>query len=323
MIDGKWQQICVVGLGGHARTKILPAIAANGQTLAGIVSRNPASVEVASNVLCFERIDAALSKLPAETLFIVSTPPDAHFGQVLPLLEAGRDVLVEKPAFSSAVEARTAVAAARGNGAVLIEGFMNRYTVAHSRFLAAVAYKTPELLELVFTIPQAPADTFRTGDSVGSSNLFDMGCYLLAALSDAGMDLGSLEIVNVEHAGQPARELLHLRGSDGITDIVARIGVDSVYENSICTSSQSASFEISPFIYGRPGTRTVTTLNAQGTSVEEIEDVNAFEAMLGIPRRQWLENQTERFSQLIDVTTQLERLGKSLTRHRRDAQPKT
>ena len=96
MSDGRWTKFCVVGVGGHARNRVMPAIAANGQALVGVVSRRPDADEGAPR---FPTVTEAVAALPADTAFYIASPPTVHFEQAMAALEAGRDVIVEKPAF--------------------------------------------------------------------------------------------------------------------------------------------------------------------------------------------------------------------------------
>lgn len=313
----RWQNACIVGFGAHARTKLSPAILMNGQSLNGIVTRmDPECGNLPDGIATFKTVEDAMSKLPTDTLFIIATPPVSHFSQLMPLLNSGRDVLVEKPAFVSVDEARHATGAARESGAVLVEGFMNRHTLTHRRFLADRLIDSLCRLDFVFTIPSAPTGTFRSDSAIGSSNLYDMGCYFLATISDIGLTLDQIVIERVENAGEPDRELVHLAGNlDGIA-VTAKIGVDDTYVNCLKLRTPSSTFSYTPFIYGRPGSRLVERVEGNHTQSEQIDDVNAFAEMLAVPRTKWLEDQDFRFAQIIDITKNLERLGITLERMR-------
>lgn len=312
MSEGRWEHFCVVGIGGHARTKLIPAIAANGQALAGIVTRKSA-VELGPAVPRFASVAEAAEALPRDTAFMIASPPQAHFDQVMTALAAGHDVIVEKPAFVTAAEAGAAIAAAQAAGALLIEGFMNRHTALHRRFLADLERLRPVRIDFTFTIPQAPQGTFRSDPAIGASNLYDMGCYLLGALSDAGLPLDGLALERVEHVGQPDRELLHLAGAAGGIALRALIGVDTEYVNRLTlTVANGDALAYSPFIYGRLGERLITTMTGGETREERLNDKNAFEAMFAVPRAAWRESQAERSTRILDLAAQLERLGATL-----------
>ena len=89
-----WDGVCVIGLGGHAKNKLLPGLEAAGLQVVGIVSRNPALT--ISGVQTFLTVADAISFLPKTTLFVIATPPNVHYAQVKAVIEADRDAFVEK-----------------------------------------------------------------------------------------------------------------------------------------------------------------------------------------------------------------------------------
>lgn len=308
----RWQRFCVVGVGGHARTKLIPAIEANGQQLVGLVSGQPP--ESLPDAPVFARIEDALAALPADTAFVIASPPTAHFDQALPILDAGRDLIVEKPPFVTEREATAAVEAAARSGSLLIDGFMNRHTLTHRHFVQACRAGMPAEINCAFTIPEAPADSFRSDTAIGSSNLYDIGSYLLAALLDIGLKLDALALDRVDQAGLPDRERLHLSGPlDGVA-IEALIGVDDAYANRLeLRWPDGRSIVYQPFFYGRATNREVTYTQTGATRSETVEDVNAFQAMFDVPLEHWRATAAERGQRIVTLTAQLERLGRELS----------
>ncbi|MDP3802980.1 Gfo/Idh/MocA family protein [Brevundimonas sp.] len=316
-MSGRWERFCVVGVGGHARNRLIPAIRANDQILVGVVSRKQPDAPPDAPV--FASIEQALLALPEDTVFVLATPPAAHFEQALAILRAGCDVFVEKPAFVTAAEAREAAATATRSGALLVEGFMNRHTLTHRRYLADWAASPPVAVECVFTIPEAPANTFRSESAIGSSNLYDIGAYFLAALLDAGLPLDALTLVRVDEPGRPDRERLHFAGELGGVRVRGLIGVDAGYANSMTlTRSDGTALRYEPFVYGRPGARRVIATVEGGEHETVVEDVNAFEAIFAAPRAQWRSSQSDRLDRMVELTRQLERLGRALAQFRAD-----
>lgn len=310
MSGGRWTRFCVVGVGGHARTKLIPAIHANGQTVAGVVSRRPDADEGAPR---FASVAEAVAALPEEVAFLIASPPSAHFEAALTALEAGRDVVVEKPAFVTEAGARAAVAAAERTGALLIEGFMNRHTRTHRLFTEEWAARAPTRVVSTFTLPAVPAGTFRTDAAIGASNLYDVASYVIGALIDAGADASAVRLDRVDEAGRPDRERLHLSGDLNGVDFSALTGVDETYQNVLRLIGEDGSeVAFTPFVYGRPGPRRVTRTRNGQTTEETIDDVDAFQAMLAVPRDDWRRTATARHARLIELTRQLERLGRRL-----------
>jgi predicted dehydrogenase len=255
----------------------------------------------------------AVGALPEDTAFLIASPPTAHFDQAMTALSAGRDVIVEKPAFVTEMEAREAVNAAGASGAVLVEGFMNRHTATHRLFLETWRASRPARVVSTFTLPGVPSETFRADAAVGASNLYDVAAYVLGALIDADADVSGVSLDRVDQAGRPDRERLHLSGTVSGADFVAVTGVDDAYQNLMrLVAADGSETAFTPFVYGRPGPRRVTRTREGETTEQVIEDVNAFEAMLSVPREEWLTTADARAHRLIELTRQLERLGRRL-----------
>lgn len=308
----KWQRFCVVGIGAHARNKLIPALLTNGQQVVGMVSsQSPESLPMGS---IFGSIEAAVQDLPADTVFIIATPPTLHFEQVKFVVKAGRDVIVEKPAFVSTRETQEIAALAKERGIVVVEGFMHRYTTLYKRFMDYWNAHRQRIiaLEAVFVIPGLPPGTFRQESTVASSCLYDMGCYVISLLADMRLPLQGLQLL---HGSQPgkAHEEIHIAGVlDGV-EISIRIGVESSYQNFVALRTHDyETARFGPFFYGRPGEKWIT-LDSFGIMEKELlEDGDAFQVMFAVPRSKWLFDQVARFAQMNQVTACLEALGRDL-----------
>ena len=317
--DGRFEQFCVVGLGNHARTKLLPALAANGQLVAGLVTRGDR--QGLPDAPIFPDVETALEELPARTVFVIATPPALHFAQALPIIRAGRDVIVEKPAFASRGETVEAVEEASRSGSVLVEAFMHRHTRLYSELVDAYRNDSSITgLRAEFIVPEMPTSgTFRAAPDIACSSLYDMGCYPLSLLSDLGLPLDRLGVTDVDHAGDPGREAVRIAGPAAGIEVEIRIGVGATYSNSVSIRSpagRSVSFE--PFFFGRPGERRMVISTASSVSERKIPENVAFEAMLAVTRPVWLADQGARLGRMIDVATTLERLGGALATFRKN-----
>lgn len=310
---------CLVGVGGHARTKLIPAIAANGQTLRAMVSHQ--SPETLPPAPVYPSVEAAVAALPGDTIFLIASPPHAHFGQAMAALGNGRDVLIEKPAFLTAEEVRSAMAEAARHDAVLVEGFMHRHTRLFRRLRDAWPVMRADVaaIRIAFIVPALPAGTFRQSPEIGASILYDIGCYALSLLTDLGLPLDGLTINGIERP-TAAAELLHLGGRAGGLETKISIGVGPAYENEVALRLHDGSTLLhAPFFYGRPGERTITKTMRDGTvEAVTIADDNGFEAMLAVSRDEWAASQPARMQDLIKVTACLERLGAELLARRGD-----
>ncbi|MGE5563268.1 MAG: Gfo/Idh/MocA family protein [Bacillota bacterium] len=312
MARGSWPGFCLVGVGRHARNQLIPAIEANGQALVGLVSRQePRDLPVAP---LFKSVEDALNAVPPDAAFLIASPPRLHLAHCLPALVAGRDAVVEKPAFVSVGETRTAIDAAASAGALLVEGFMHRNTRLYAKLLRDWGAQLGQwqAIEIVFVLPSLPSGTFRQGAEIGASVLYDIGCYALSLLADLAVPLAGLALGRTERAGT-MEELLFISGRCGGIDVKIEIGVDGRYENAVTLRSNHTSIRYSPFFSGRPVERTIVG-SAAGvvTRHESFGDVNGFMEMLAAPRSRWARTQQARNRNMLLIAAGLEQLGAQL-----------
>ena len=120
----------VVGLGGIAQKAYLPVLSRlETVEVAAVSSRRPETVERICRQYRWPRGAGTLAELKSLKLdaAIVLTPSPTHFGIVRELLEAGLDILVEKPATLSSRETATLGELAERRGRVLMVAFNRRY----------------------------------------------------------------------------------------------------------------------------------------------------------------------------------------------------
>lgn len=315
----RWKRFCVVGLGHHARTKLLPAIMANRQSVYGLVTRQHPSAWPDHAV--FSDIGAALAGMGRGDAVLIATPPALHFEACLAAAEAGIDIIVEKPAFLTEAEATKVLATAARSGATVVEAFMHRHTALHARFLALWTEERRRVrsVEAVFHIPAMPGGTFRHGSRAADSTLFDIGCYPLSLLQDMGLDAAALELQAVRFAGDPDREAVRMGGAMEGIDVVADVGVAESYANRVTlTLDDGTSLAFEPFFFGRPGPRRIHRSGLNGTHTETLEDADAFQTMLAVPTPTYRADQ-DALIRMPLAARHLDRLGESLIAFRQIA----
>lgn len=310
---GKWARFCIVGVGGHARTKLIPALVANRQRIAGLVSRQRPDALPCGPV--FATLEEALASVPADTAFVLATPPALHFEQACMAVAAKRDVIVEKPGFVTERDAREIARRCEAAGAVLVEGFMHRHTLLFERLLAfwEINRARVRALSIDFLVPALLPGTFRQAGTIESSCLYDIGCYGLSLLADLGLPLDGLHLAQ-------GGEVIDLAGRlDGI-DVTLRIGVAEAYENRVeLRTDDGAVTQFSPFFYGRPADKRIETRRNGTVEEEAFADANGFQAMFDVPRSAWRASQAARLERMIRVTRRLEQLGADLAAWRKGA----
>ena len=314
------QRYCVVGVGGHAKNKLIPALWANNQQVMGLVSTQPPDLLPCRPV--FHDIESAIIALPTDTVFIISTPPALHFEQVRKAVEAGRDVIVEKPAFVSADDARAIATICQAQGTIVVEGLMHRHTALYQRFIVYwLAHRTRiEAIDAVFLIPAVPLGTFRQESAVASSSLYDIGSYMITLMAELLLPLANLRLAHVSHLAQGLEKITICGVLDGVK-ISIEVGVAETYQNVIELRTHDGDTALfSPFFYGRPGERLLTVGSRGMIKKETLIEVDAYQAMFLVPRSQWLADQGARSARMIAVAASLETLGHELLVLRQDYQ---
>ncbi|MBT5911254.1 MAG: Gfo/Idh/MocA family oxidoreductase [Rhodospirillaceae bacterium] len=305
-----WAGVCIIGLGGHAKNKLIPGLEAAGLKVIGVVSRNPALTM--SGVQVFVTVTDAISCLPETTLFVIATPPNVHYAQVKAVIEAGRDVFVEKPAFLSLKESVELSRLADEHGVVLVEMLMYLENNSVQQIISELkcASGSVKNIECQFLIPSVPLGTFRTEASLGNSLLSDMACYPLSLLAIAGYDLSNLVLV-VDDLRAKQNPIFCIRGKSQQTNFYIRVGRNGQYRNKVkLVFDDDRQVSCEPFFYGREGHRKLISATSAGMLTEQIHETNAYERMFLRKRFEWLATQESRSESLCLVSDGLERLGR-------------
>ena len=305
-----WDGACIIGLGDHAKNKLVPGLESAGLQIIGVVSRNPTLVML--GVQIFLTVTDAISRLPETTLFVIATPPNVHYAQVKAVIEAGRDVFVEKPAFLSLKESVELRRLASERSVVLVEMLMYLENNSVQQIISELkcASGSVKNIECQFLIPSVPLGTFRTEASLGNSLLSDMACYPLSLLAIAGYDLSNLILIE-DNRRAKKNPTFCIKGKSQKTNIHIRVGHDDKYQNNLkLVFDDDREISCEPFFYGRKGHRKLIRVTSAGMITEQILEANGYECMFLRKRPQWLATQEFRWDALGSVSESLERLGR-------------
>ncbi len=129
------QRVAVVGLGGIASKAYLPMLADRDDLELLACSRSGATVERVQARYRLARVTTQLDELLSwgPKAAVVLTPSETHRPIVERLLEAGVDVLVEKPATLSSGETEGLAELALARGRILMVAFNRRFAPLHRR----------------------------------------------------------------------------------------------------------------------------------------------------------------------------------------------
>lgn len=132
--------IVIIGVGKIARDQHLPVIAKNSRfRLAGVVSHSGARVD---GVPTFATPAEAYAALPDLDAVAICTPPSVRHAIALEALEAGKQVLLEKPPAPTVAEMHDLTARAAERGRVIFATWHSQYNAAVDAAKERLAGKT-------------------------------------------------------------------------------------------------------------------------------------------------------------------------------------
>jgi predicted dehydrogenase len=178
-------EVGLVGFGLAGRAFHAPVIrAVPGLHLAAIVQRSGAeAAEKYPDVRIVRSLDELLS-IPEIRLVVIATPNDTHYPFARQCLEAGRDVVVDKPFATTLEEAKSLVQLAKEKGRLLTVYQNRRYDGDFQAIRQLVAAGTLGRLVRFETSydrfrPQLKPGAWRETSRPGSGILFDIAPHLI------------------------------------------------------------------------------------------------------------------------------------------------
>lgn len=283
--------IALVGLGKHAVRTVIPALDRCSHTvLRRILVRDTQATSARQPELADRISDdfaAALADPGIDGIY-VATPLAAHGSYAAAALAAGKHLWCEKPVVPSLAEAKQLTGAAAQVGLGMFEIDYFQY---HRQFLAlkaAIAARNAEgqyvvAAEVIFTIPELPADDIRYRADLCGGALFDVGYYPLA---------GAIALFGPPHSVSATGRHDDGRGVDvagsalldyGSFAVHAQWAIGASYRSEISVS-MSASRLVAQRAFAKPAdvVTSIATFNAFGAAEAPIESGahDAFVAML-------------------------------------------
>jgi predicted dehydrogenase len=188
MTEGRYN-VAVIGYGLSAKVFHIPFIqAVPAFKLHGIVQRSPKPGNDAGQdfpgVKVYSSAHDAFAD-PDVAVIVVTSIPETHFPMAKAALEAGKNVIVEKPFVPTVKEAEELIAIAKKAGK-LISPYHNRRYDSDYNTVAKVMKKDKALgdvaeFETHFDRhrPDPPPATWKTTDAPGGGALYDLGSHLI------------------------------------------------------------------------------------------------------------------------------------------------
>jgi predicted dehydrogenase len=191
----------LIGAGWIATKAIAPAMhAADNAIIQAVASRDAARSKALEPITIHQSYEDLINDPDVDAVYI-SLPNHLHSQWSIAALEAGKDVLCEKPFAMNAGEVELMINAAQDNDRLLVEAVWSRWHPRMNRLVELV--KSGSIGELVsidssFTFPGSIDGNYRATKEMGGGALFDVGVYPLHAMAALVGDQAKVVIENIE-----------------------------------------------------------------------------------------------------------------------------
>ena len=303
-------KFCVVGFGDHAEKKILPALKNINASVLGIVSSKNQKLLPFN---CFNSIDDALKKLDRDCVFILCSPPHAHFEQSEKIINAGFNLFIEKPIALSIDEITSLIKLSEKKKIFFVENFMHTYCSFYENFIDFYEKKNEliNIIDIRFMIPSLVTNSFRNLDNLKYSiNIYDVGCYIVSLLNDLSENV-EINISKISNRNMILKEKIFARSMINELTVNIKFGFGEQYQNSVNVKLRDgSSYIFEPFFYGRKGNRKVHINTVKRSVIKNYFENDCFQNIFKKDKSYWLDTQNSRNDKMIKNISLLENLSK-------------
>lgn len=188
-------KVALIGLGGIGQVMHLPVLLKLKEVeVVAVCDKNPGKAKNIANKHNIKKhytsIDNLLSENPDIEAVVIATPTDTHLSISLKCLEAGKNILVEKPIARDYKEALKIVEAAEKNGKILMVGMNNRFrndvmlqrSFIKSKEIGNVFYVKTGWLKMKSSVEKWFTEREKAGGGVFIDNgiaMLDLGMWMM------------------------------------------------------------------------------------------------------------------------------------------------
>lgn len=314
----KRKNFCVIGVGNHAITKIIPAILNTDNNLRALVSsKSKTKLKKIINtsiisVKIFNKVNEALDRLPNDTIYVLCGPSLVNFEHLPQIIKKNCSVFIEKPAFIQSSDLDKIVNLINYKKIFLTENLMYKHTDFYKLFLNywKINKKKINQINLFFHIPDSNTQTFRNQINNYPINLYDIGCYPISLLNDLEIKDLNLSIKKIYNIKNIKKEKIHIEGNIKNLNINIQIGRYKNYKNKVeIILLDKSKIAFSPFFYGRKSIKYLYMRKLNRTTIDRIFDDNAFEVMFNLSHKHWRNNQKKNIENMYKNLKILEKLS--------------
>ena len=294
-MNNSWEEIIIVGLGNHSKTKIIPAIE---KTCSSKISILSTQTLLDSKYKIYNSLEKALEK-DNKKLFVLTNPPTLHYEYCKKILKNGFDLFIEKPIFLKNSELEETINIAKTKRLVLYEMLMylENDTINETLDLIKNNLNNIQNIYTCFNLPSYPINTYRNEKHFSSSLVTDIGCYPFSFLSNFEYHTKFMEFKkNSNIKNNPLYEII-LKGEK--FDVNIQMGINKIYSNFLRILFNNQDFiDISPFYYGRNHENTKIKSSSGVIYIDKIIEKNAYEKMFLKRRIELMSTQENRFKKM-------------------------
>ena len=225
---------CVIGIGLHARNKIIPSLLDIKNVKIITVSRKNCNI---NNVYKhFTSLNSCLNYLNRKKAnFVITSPPNTHYKYFLKLVKKNNSkIFIEKPITTSTYEINKITEIAKKNKLLISEIYP--YKLSKSYKSLKKFYNNNRLklksISINFLIPSFPKNSFRNSNLIINSSLFDIGCYPVSLLHDLGFNINNYKILQF-NSNEPYKKYFKINLIENNIKIRIKIGFNRKYINNV------------------------------------------------------------------------------------------
>ncbi len=279
-------RLLILGYSRIAEKRVIPAAVGLGWSVeVATRSRFPAARRNIALTRAYAGYEEALRQYQGSLVY-VSTRNSEHYSHAGDAIDAGFDVIVDKPAFLNFAEARRALEAAetRGKAVSTAVPFLLHPQFAAIDKLFLDAGSAPSRVSSIFSFPPLPKENFRNNPDSGGGALLDLAAYAMGPgrhFFGTGPKAVYCSSSASENADVVNRFSLLVDYGDGKT-LVGHFGFDTEYHNRLTVIGPRVGVTVDR-AFTTPAdmesTLSVRTEN-QSQSVT-VQESDSFAAMLG------------------------------------------
>ena len=305
----RFKNIIVVGLGQHAKNKIIPAITSLKLNIICIISSQNIKY---SNIPIYKNLND-ITKIKfnkKNTVIFLCTPPKTHYKQIRYLTQNNLNIFVEKPAF---IRKKNIEVISKINKNIVVENLMYQHTKIYKHLTKFWSNKVNKIhqIDINFIIPSIPNDTFRNNNNIYNSYIFDIGSYPITLLNKLKMDFLNCKY-NFKLEKNKFKNLSKISINFNKIKSKICIGIDHEYQNNVIIHYDiNKKIKFDYFFYGPKKTKNITYYkNHKLIKVNKLNDFDGFVEILKVKKNSWKKNQSNRLHDMHRVLYFLNKIAK-------------